>query len=41
MNDFIFGKSNEYDKIRTDVNISKVLQGKVGRKKKKKRVFAF
>jgi hypothetical protein len=33
-NDYVFGRSSEYDKIRTDVNISKVLQGKVGRKKK-------
>jgi len=42
-NDYIFGKENKYDKIRTDINISKILQGKVGRKKKlkKRKVFSF
>lgn len=36
-NDYVFGRKFEYDQLRTNVNISKVLSGRVRRKAKVKK----
>jgi len=36
-NEYLFGEAFEYDELRANTNISKILSGKVKRKKKKRK----
>ena len=40
-NNYVFGEDCKLDQIRTNRNISKVLAGLVGRKKKRERMLRF